>query len=385
MSFASPLHILVAVSLAACCLVCWADLVLPPLFSDHMVLQQGRPVHVWGKANPGEKLAVDLAGHAETTKADASGRWSLLLPALAAGGPFTLTVRGYKQIVIKDVMIGEVWVASGQSNMTFALSDADGAAVEVPGADYPQIRLFTVPQKIALSPQENTLAAHWHVCTPDTAKSFSAVAYFFARDVHKSRGVPIGIIESAWPGTTIEEWIPPEALRADPALRPILEQTGRMAPAEKKFAENPLPFELEFDDFELVSAPPSSETKTLANFDDGTSHSSMGGTFSYSWADAPDSVFDLLSPGRVGSGFAARVSGWLDGAQTSTLTVRYKLDGVPIDLSAYAGIRFWVRGSGSFRFRSLQPTSTDYDNYATAVMKAAADWEPVTVWFRDLR
>src|SRR5882762_4705108 len=385
MTLASPLRVLATVSLAAWGLACWADPVLPTLFSDHMVLQQGRPVQVWGKANPGEKVAVDLAGHTETTAADAGGRWSLLLPALAAGGPFTLTVHGNKQIVIKDVMIGEVWVASGQSNMTFGLNDADGAALEVPRADYPQIRLFTVPQKIALSPQENTLSAHWQVCTPDTAKGFSAVAYFFARDVHQSQGVPIGMIESAWPGTTIEEWIPPQALRADPALRPILEQTERMAPAERKFAENSLPLELEFDAFELVSAPPSSKTKMLADFDDGTSRTSMGGTFSYSWADAPDSVFDLVSPGRGGSGFAARVAGRLDGAQTSTLTVRYNLDGAPVDLNAYSGIRFWVRGDGSFRFRSLQPTITDYDNYTTAVVKATADWRPVTVWFRDLR
>jgi sialate O-acetylesterase len=385
MTLSSHVRVAVVTAFAAWGVTCVADPVLPTLFTDHMVLQQGRPVHVWGKADPGEKVAVDFAGHTATTTTDAHSRWSLFLPALTAGGPFTLTVRGKKQEVIKDVMIGEVWVASGQSNMTFGLSDADGAALEIPRADYPQIRLFRVPQSIALSPQENTLPARWQVCTPDTAKSFSAVAYFFARDVYQSQGVPVGIIESAWPGTTIEEWIAPEALRADPSLRPILEQSDQMKPAEKKFAETPLPFELEFDDFELLPAQPGSEPKMLVNFDDGASHTSMGGTFSYSWADAPDSVFDLASPGRGGSGFAARVTGQLDGAQGSTLTVRYTLDGTPVDLSAYAGIRFWVRGNGSFRFRSLQPTVTDYDNYTTAVTNATPDWQPVTVWFHDLR
>jgi sialate O-acetylesterase len=385
MTLAHSRRILVAVSFTLWSLASWADPVLPSLFTDHMVLQRGRPIRVWGKADAGEKLKVELAGHTGTTTADGSGRWSLLLPALSAGGPFTLTIRGNKEVVIKDVMIGEVWLASGQSNMTFGLAGADGAETEVPRADYPQIRLFTVPQRIALSPQGNTLPAHWQVCTPDSAKDFSAVGYFFARDIYKTLGVPIGIMESAWPGTTIQEWIAPEALRADPALRSVLDPMDQMAPAEKKFAESALPFELEFDDFELIPAPSSSESKLLANFDDGTSDTSMGGTFSYNWADAPDSVFDLVSPGRGGGGFAARITGTLDGAQSSTLSVRYKLDDTPVDLRAYAGIRFWVRGSGSFRFRSLQPTITDYDNYTTTVAKASADWQPVTIWFRDLR
>ena len=364
---------------------CWGDPALPSLFSDHMVLQQGRDIHVWGKADPAEKIAVNITGHAATTTADVSGRWSILLPALPAGGPFTLTARGNREIVFKDVMIGEVWVASGQSNMAFALSGAEGAAIEVPKADYPQIRLFTVPKKIALSPQENTLPAGWQICTPDTAKNFSAVAYFFAREIHKSLNVPVGVIESAWPGTAIETWIGPDGLRADPDLKPILEEWNHASLAEKSFAENPLPFDVEFDDFELIPGSAGPEKATLANFDDGTARTSMGGTFSYGWVSAPETIFDLVSPGRGGSGFAARVTGRLDGAQDSTLNCRYKLDGSPADFTSYAGIRFWVRGHGSFRFLSLQPTITDWDNYSTPVLKASADWQPVTVWFRDLR
>ena len=192
MTFARSHRIFVAVSVAVWSLASWADPALPTLFTDHMVLQRGRPIRVWGKANAWEKLKVDLAGHTGTTTADTTGRWNLLLPAMPAGGPFTLAVRGNKEVVIKDVMIGEVWLASGQSNMTFGLAGADGAETEVPRADYPQIRLFTVPQKIALSPQDNTLAAHWEICTPDSAKGFSAVGYFFARDLYRSLGVPIG-------------------------------------------------------------------------------------------------------------------------------------------------------------------------------------------------
>ena len=366
-------------------LYCWADPVLPTLISDHMVLQQGRDIHIWGKADAGETVTVSLAGHAATTTADARHRWGVRLPALSAGGPFTLMVQGNKKIEIKDVMIGEVWIASGQSNMTFSLDGAEGAATEVPKADYPQIRLFTVPRKIALSPQEDTLPTGWKICTPDNAKSFSAVAYFFAREIHRTQHVPVGVVESAWPGTAIEDWIAPETLQADADLKPVLEQWNRATPDEKRFAENSLPFELEFDDFELIPATAGGASKMLANFDDGTAGVSTGGTFSYGWEDAPDAPFELISPGRGKGGFAARVAGRLDGTQDSTLKANYKLDGAAIDLSSYAGIRFWVRGNGSFRFRSKQPTVTDWDDYATPVMKASSDWKPVTVLFRDLR
>jgi len=388
------LRMIVRIAASLCLLACgvdsWADPALPTLFTDHMVVQQGREIHVWGKADAAEKVTVSLAGHAATAIADAHHRWSVLLPSMPAGGPFILTVQGNKQIVIKDVMIGEVWIASGQSNMTFALENSEGAVVEVPKADYSQIRLFTVPKKIALSPQEDTLPSRWQICTPDTAKSFSAVAYFFARAIHRKLNVPVGVIESAWPGTTIEEWISPDTLQADADLRPLLEAWNRATPSQQSFAENSLPLVLEFDDFELIPAPSNaaatnSAGKMLANFDDGTARISLGGTFSYGWSDAPDAIFDLVSPGRGGGGFAARIAGRLDGTQDSILTAKYMMDGSAIDLTSYAGIRFWVRGNGSFRFRSKQPTITDWDDYATPVLKASADWQAVTVWFRDLR
>lgn len=364
---------------------CWAEPSVPTLFSDHMVLQQGREIHVWGNADAGEKVAVSLAGRNASTTTDQRGKWSVSLPALSAGGPFTLVIHGKKDIVIKNVLIGEVWIASGQSNMTFSLNGSEGSAIELPKADYPQIRLFTVPKKIAVSPQENTLAAHWQICTPDNAKEFSAVGYYFAREIHRRENVPVGIVESAWPGTSIQEWIAPEVLQTDGETRPLLDDWNRATPAEKQFAETSLPFELEFDDFELIPATADSKGKALATFEDGAARTTLGGTFSYSWGDAGDSAFDLIVPGRGGSGFAARVAGRLDGTQDSILSANYKLDSSATDLTAYAGIRFWVRGNGSFRFRSRQPTITDYDNYGIPIQKATAEWQPVTVLFKDLR
>lgn len=368
-----------------CALPGWADPVLPTLFSDHMVLQQGREIHVWGKADPGEVLTASLAGNDAKTATDASGDWSIYLPALRAGGPFTLIVRGKKEIVIRDVLIGEVWLASGQSNMTYSLDGSENGATEVAKANYAEIRLFTVPRKIALSPQANTLPAHWEICTPETARSFSAVAYFFAREIQRKLNIPVGLIESAWPGTTIETWIAPEVLRTDPDLRSVTEEWDRTAPAQKSAAEHPLAFDLEFDDFELIPVLGEPASKTLANLDDGSARLTTSGSFSYSWRDAPKARFELVSPGHGGNGFAARVDGTLDGEQDSVLSANYKWDGSAEDLSSYAGIRFWVRGNGSFRFRSKQATITDYDDYATPLLTATAEWRPITIPFRDLR
>jgi sialate O-acetylesterase len=368
---------------ALCGLVCsaWADPLLPHLLSDHMVLQQDRQIHIWGKADLGERITVTLAEKTRSALPDARGNWSVYLPAMRAGGPFNVVVRGKKTIFLKDVMIGEVWIASGQSNMTFALSDSLGAAEELLKADYPQIRLFTVPKKITLQAQSDTLTAAWQICSPETAKTFSAVAYYFARDLHRKLDVPIGIIESAWPGTTIEEWIDARVLQGTPALKPFADQWDGSSPAQ---AIGRRPFNLEFDDFELIRDPSSSGT-VFSNFDDGASGDSMGGEWSYDWRAAPQTSFDLVAPGRGGAGFAARVAGKMDASDDSLLTAHLKSDNSAADLTSYSGIRFWVRGEGSFRVRTLQPTVSDDDDYGTPLFQASSDWKPVVILFRDLR
>ena len=361
-----------------------ADPVLPNLISDHMVLQQGREIHIWGNADLGETIRVTLAGNSGTATADSHGHWSLLLAPMAAGGPFTLQVAGKRTIVVKDVMIGEVWVASGQSNMTFALSGSAGAAEELAKADYPDIRLFTVPKRIALDPEPDTLPAAWQPCTPDTAKDFSAVAYYFARDLHRKLKVPIGIVESAWPGTTIEEWMAPEAAQRDPQVKASFDLWN--GSEGKSFVPGRSDFDLEFDDFELLADPATrNKNLTFSNFDEGSARDALGGYWSYDLRWAPESTFELVSPGRGGNGFAARVSGRLDASDDARLTARFQPDGSPADLSSYAGIRFWVRGNGSFRLRALEPAITDADDYAAILIHASADWTPITIWFRDLR
>jgi sialate O-acetylesterase len=363
-----------------------ADPVLPHLFSDHMVLQRDADIRVWGWADPGEKISVSLACRVTATIADGQGHWTLELPAMRSGGPFVLRVQGKKAIEFRDVMIGEVWLASGQSNMTYALSGATGANEEIPKANYKEIRFFTVPQKISLSPKTDTSMAEWVVCSPETAKSFSAVSYFFARDLYRALGIPVGIILSARPGTAAEEWTDPEALRGEPALQSILKAWDAAPASLKSLAARPIDFSLEFDEFELLLQPGDSGLPVrLSDFDDGTSRTSTGGDWTYSWQDSPGAAFELVTPGRGGKGYAARVAGTLDEVSSSRLQASFHADLSAADMSRFSGVRFWVRGNGQFQLEILQPTISDWDNYAAEIIHATPEWKQVTILFKDVK
>ena len=182
---------------------CRADVTLPAIFSDHMVLQRQAPVPVWGWADPDEKVTVAIAGQTQTTTADDAGQWRLKLDNLSPDGPLTLTVAGHNTIVIQDVLVGEVWLASGQSNMQLSVNDVTNAWREKASANFPQIRVFTVARHPAVTPQTNC-GGQWVVCSPATAGGFSAAAYFFARELHQKLAVPVGVVHASWGGTPIE-------------------------------------------------------------------------------------------------------------------------------------------------------------------------------------
>ena len=191
-------------------------------FTDHAVLQQGRPVPVWGTADAGEKISVGFGGKTYATTAGADGKWQVALDSLAATTePRELVIRGGSDadtVTFKDVVVGEVWLASGQSNMGMSVSGCSNANAEIAAADFPLIREFAVPRKGSLQPLE-TVQGKWAVCTPETVGSFSGVAYFFARDLHQKMGVPIGIIHSSFGGTPAEAWTSREALERVPELK----------------------------------------------------------------------------------------------------------------------------------------------------------------------
>ncbi len=192
------------------------------LFTDGAVLQQGTAVPVWGTARAGEKVTVVFQDQEVSTVAQ-EGRWSVRLKSPKAGGPFTLTVRGDNSITLTNVLVGEVWLCSGQSNMGFKLSRADTADAAIAAAGDAQLRLFTVPRESDDTPRTD-VAGQWQESTPVTASNFSAVAYFFGRDLRRALKVPVGLIDSSVGGTPAEAWTSRGALEADPELQPILAQ-----------------------------------------------------------------------------------------------------------------------------------------------------------------
>jgi sialate O-acetylesterase len=210
------LAIVVSLALPAC-----ADVSLPALLADHMVMQRGLPVHVWGTAAAHEAVSVTFRGETKSGAADEDGRWSIFLSPGEAGGPFQLSIKATNTILLNDILVGDVWVASGQSNMEFPMTGLVNAQTEIAAAQYPRIRLFRVEHKPADYPLENVSSKGWSACTPESVASSSAVAYFFARNLQQKLGVPIGLIESFWGGTAAESWTSLHALSADASLMPV--------------------------------------------------------------------------------------------------------------------------------------------------------------------
>jgi len=203
-----------------------ADVRLPALFSDHAVLQSDIAVPVWGWADAGEKVEVSFASQTKSATSDASGKWMVKLDALKSGGPHELTVKGKNTLTVKDVLVGEVWLGSGQSNMAMTVNRAKDFEHEQAASNLPQVRMFTVISGASTKPEEDCKGV-WLVCAPDKVAVFSATLFFCGREIHKALGVPVGLINSSVGGTPIEPWISPEAQRASPELKPLFEATKK--------------------------------------------------------------------------------------------------------------------------------------------------------------
>ena len=218
------------------------SMTLPHVLSDHMVVQRNLPVHVWGNAAPGEQIFVSFRGGDRDAVTDTLGHWSVYLKPGAAGGPFEMTVKGVPAevangsvdanalpvITIHDILVGDVWLASGQSNMEFPLSRAATAAQDIPHAGNNRIRLLMVNKKAADYAQEDVDTDGWKPSTPESAKDFSAVAWYFAREIEQREHVPVGVIDSTWGGTVAESWVRLTALGEDAALNPLFASRGKM-------------------------------------------------------------------------------------------------------------------------------------------------------------
>ncbi len=214
---------------AIACTLLPANVRLPAVLADHMVIQRDRPVHLWGRSSPGETVSVEFHGNSATVVASAIGTWGVYLPPVKAGGPFEITIKGENSITLADVLVGDLWVASGQSNMEFPLSGAVNGAEEVASATYPAMRLFHVEHRVASYPLDDVEAHGWQPCTRESAAEFSAVAYFFGRKLRQDLNVPIGLIETNWGGTVAEAWTSLRALSSDASLMPVFREWSRLS------------------------------------------------------------------------------------------------------------------------------------------------------------
>ncbi len=213
-----------------------AEVSLPVVFSDGMLLQRDLPIHVWGRSAAAENVSVTFRGETRSAVADELGRWQLYLSPVAAGGPYELTVSGSNRMVIHDVLVGDVWVASGQSNMEFKMRELDNSQAEIAAAKFPRIRILRIKHAYSEYPLADAVADQpWVEVSPESVSEFSAVAYYFAREIHDKEKVPVGIIESNWGGTVAETWTSMDALTADASLMAVFASRARMMDAE---AEN---------------------------------------------------------------------------------------------------------------------------------------------------
>ncbi len=252
------IFILSALLLAGVCARAFADVKPAPIFGDGMVLQREAPVKVWGTAASGEKVTVVFNGQTVKAKAGKDGRWTAVLKPMQAGGPYSMVVNGKESSVeYFDVLVGEVWLCSGQSNMEWQVKNSNNAAAEIAAADYPGIRCFTVARNVSPVPADE-FEGSWSVCSPATVGDFTAVGYFFARDLWNELKVPIGIINSSWGGTDIETWTSAESYEALPSnvrrnYAPMVQQSlPPMSAAEK--AEKRRQYEAAFASDPALSA-----------------------------------------------------------------------------------------------------------------------------------
>ena len=196
---------------------------VPNIIGDHMVLQEGKSLPIWGKADPGEKVSVTFNKKTASAVADAKGKWMVKLLKMKGGGPFEMTIAGKgNTLKLSDILVGEVWVGSGQSNMQMSVNGSNDPEKEIAAANYPEIRLFYVKRTVAGEPEDNCEGS-WTVCSPQSVPEFSAVLYFFGRELHKELKLPVGLIHTSWGGTPAESWTSRPTLEKDSDLKYMVE------------------------------------------------------------------------------------------------------------------------------------------------------------------
>ena len=328
-----------------------AEIRLPAILGDHVVLQRDRAV-LWGTAAPGSTIVARIAGVRATGVADADGAWRIALgDGLVAGGPFELTLDGDGTRVVRDVLIGDVWLAAGQSNMALPVHTASDGAPPASPDDCRGLRFFTVERAASSAPRLDVRGA-WRVCTPESAADFSAVAYFFGRDLTAALGVPVGLVVAAWGSTPIDVW------RPDPAA----------APAAPGASTDGIPFSLSVADLQLVPADPARAPLPVA-LEDGAA--GLGGAWRAYAKAGSIARWSALAEAPRGGRFAGDLA---DPDAWASAATALRPGRVPIDLRGFARFTFRARGEGEFRLTLGQASITDGDFFASDVIVPGPDW-----------
>ncbi len=319
--------------------VCVAEVSVPNIFGDHMVLQRNQANKVWGKAKPSEKVSVTIGDQQAVTITDNEGLWQLMLPPMKVGKPLELTITGEtNSIKIIDVLVGEVWICSGQSNMAWKVSNAYDPDLEALTAKHPRIRMINFPQVGTQEPIWDHKDANWMVCSPQTVGDFSAVGYFFGRQLHETLGVPIGLINNAWGGSACEAWISRENLEAAGSYAALLERADTSAKQYEQLA--------------VKSALSDAEKQTM----DGLKRLMTGN-------QRPANIYNGVLKSHLGYGIRGAI--WYQGESNAARAYQYR-DLFPLMIDSWR--KEW--GQGDFPFYWVQ--LADYRSESPEPMES--DW-----------
>lgn len=388
-----------------------AQLQLPSLIGDHMVFQSGKPLVVWGKDQPGQTVTVSMAGRSNWTKAGADGNWKTSLPALPPGGPTELTIAGSTTIIVKDVLVGEVWLGSGQSNMEFRMNQLRDRGVVFQATDS-QIRLFLQKPIMSAQPLDQPVG-EWKVCSPTSVADFSAVAYYFGRDLRQKLNVPVGLIDASWGGSYAESWTPKAVLKSDPAFNLVWGRWNKIPFAERKgWFKGRFPVDFAVRNIRWTSKdpshlPPGPQTGGQALVVPSQGADDNGGTKEGSAqkpltveAKAVSTVLaDAGKPGvwgtsvKEGSDIFISLSSGVPRMTGSFLTDAWGFmtthlgpEGKSLDLSAYDALEFDAKGDGNYILFLSQPSITDWDNYRTPdTFPVSKEWKHYRIPLSSLK
>jgi sialate O-acetylesterase len=336
-----------------------ANVTLPNVFGNHMVLQQGQKNKVWGVAEHGETVTVTIDKQKHEATAGPDGKWQVTLDPLAVGGPYTMTVKGKNEVKVDDILVGEVWVCSGQSNMQWVVNNSTDADLEKAAAKYPKIRMINFPQVGTQEPVWTHDRA-WQVCTPETVGGFSAVGYFFGRQLHQTLDVPVGLINNAWGGSACEAWVRRDILAADEKYKPLLD---RWAGIEANYPKAKIEYASKLADWKMAVEKAKAENKPTPPIPPGNPDQQLNGNA------RPGNIYNGVLKSHLGYGIKGAI--WYQGESNASRAYQYR-DLFPLMIDSWR--KEWSQGDFPFYWVQLadyMPEKTEPGDSAWAELREA--------------